>query len=44
MPVIVDDKHIAPCICAKARFALGLTKVRPLNKKTCSDEYWYRIV
>ena len=44
MAVTINDKQIAPCICAKARYALGLTAIRPTNSKFCSPEYWYRVV
>ena len=31
--------QISPCIAAKAKFALNLTKKKPSNIKTCSHEY-----
>ena len=42
--ITIGEKQIAPCICAKARFALGITKIRPTNSKTCSEAYWNRLI
>jgi len=44
MAIMVDDREIAPCICANARFALGIKKIPPTNTKACSSKYWYRTV
>ena len=47
---IIDGKiHIkglekSPSICSKAKYALGLKKVKPQNVKTCSKEYWVEVV
>src|SRR5947207_1857122 len=42
MAVIYNNrgKQIAPCIISKAKYALGLTTVLPINIKRCSDKYW----
>ena len=42
--ILINGKQMSPCICAKARFALTMTKVKPTNKKTCSIDYWMLIV
>jgi len=36
-------KELSPCICSKAKYALGL-KPKPLNNKTCTRNYWERVV
>lgn len=36
--------QISPCIAAKAKFALNLTKKKPSNTKTCSYEYWCNVI
>lgn len=47
---IIDGKiHIkglekSPSVCSKAKYALGLKKVKPQNVKTCSQEYWFEVV
>ncbi|HWZ02820.1 MAG TPA: hypothetical protein VNX40_04360 [Mucilaginibacter sp.] len=33
-------KVISPCICSKAKHALGLKKVMPENDKYCTWGYW----
>lgn len=38
------QKQISPCIAAKARYALDPSRVRPINKKTCSLNYWNRVI
>ncbi len=43
-PVKINGIEQSPCIVAKAKFALGLTTHHPTNKKTCSIEYWNKIV
>jgi len=35
---------ISPCIAAKAKFALNLTKKKPDNTKTCSYDYWCDVI
>jgi hypothetical protein len=37
-------REVSPCICAKARFALGLSGYEPRNSKTCSKNYWAEVV
>lgn len=44
MATIIRGKSIAPCIVAKARFALGITPNRPMNSKPCSVNYWHKVV
>ena len=41
---IDNGKQIAPCIAAKARFALGITLRKPSNVKPCSENYWQRAI
>lgn len=36
--------QISPCIAAKAKFALILTKKKPSNTKTCSYDYWCNVI
>jgi len=39
-----NGKQISPCIASKVRFALGLKMTEPQNDKTCSSEYWLKVV
>ena len=36
--------QISPCIAAKAKFALNLTQNKPTNIKTCSYDYWCKVI
>jgi hypothetical protein len=36
--------QISPCIAAKAKFALNLTKKMPTNSKRCSYQYWHQVI
>lgn len=36
--------QISPCIAAKAKFAINLTKKKPSNTKTCSYDYWCNVI
>ena len=36
--------QILPCIGAKAKFTLNLTKRKPSNTKTCSFDYWCKVI
>ena len=36
--------QISPCIAAKAKFALKLAKKKPTNTKTCSADYWSKVI
>jgi len=36
--------QISPCITAKAKFALNLTKKKPSNTKICSYDYWCKVI
>jgi len=36
--------QISPCIVAKAKFALNLTKRKPSNTNTCSYRYWSKVI
>jgi len=36
--------QISPCIVAKVKFALNLTKNKPSNTKTCSYNYWCNVI
>lgn len=44
MGVIINGREVSPCICSKAKFVLGLTTRPPINRKTCSNEYWADVV
>jgi uncharacterized protein (DUF2344 family) len=39
-----NNKQISPCIIAKARYILKLKDKEPVNRKTCSKEYWERVI
>jgi hypothetical protein len=41
---IGSKTQISPCIVAKARFALKLTKKKPKNTKACSYKYWCAVI
>ena len=36
--------QISPCVAAKVKFALNLTKKKPTNTKKCSHIYWCRVI
>ncbi len=36
--------QISPSIAAKVKFALNLTKKKPSNAKTCSHDYWCKVI
>ena len=36
--------QISPCIVAKAKYALNIKTKKPGNKKSCSYEYWCRVI
>ena len=36
--------QISPCIAAKVKFALNLSKKSPLNNKKCSLSYWNKVI
>jgi hypothetical protein len=36
--------QISPCIAAKAKLALNLTKIKPNNTKSCSYDYWCNVL
>lgn len=40
---IITNVELSPCIVAKARYALGLSR-RPKNSKKCSENYWNRVI
>lgn len=45
MDYFKDTKtQIAPCIASKARFALGIAHNEPSNNKTCSYNYWSKVI
>lgn len=45
MDYFMDTKtQIAPCIASKARFALGIAHKEPSNNKTCSYNYWSKVI
>ena len=37
-------KQMQPCIAAKAKFALNLTKKKPSNIKSCSYDYGCNVI
>ena len=39
-----NGKQLSPCIIAKVKHALNLVDKKPINKKTCSEEYWHNTV
>jgi hypothetical protein len=36
--------QISPCIAAKAKYTLNLTQKKPSNTKTCSYDYWCKVI
>ncbi len=36
--------QISPCIVAKVNFALNLSNKKPTNTKTCSYDYWCKVI
>jgi hypothetical protein len=36
--------QISPCIATKAKFALNLKQNKPTNTKTCSYDYWCKVI
>lgn len=36
--------QISPCIASKAKFTLNLKMKKPFNTKTCSYDYWCRVI
>jgi hypothetical protein len=40
----MKGKQLSPCIIAKVRYALGINNTLPKNKKTCSVDYWKKVV
>lgn len=39
-----SKKQISPCIASKAKYALGMASKKPKNTKTCSFDYWKRVL
>lgn len=39
-----NKKELSPCIVSKAKYALGLKSTKPANSKTCSPEYWEKVI
>ena len=39
-----NKKELSPCIVSKAKYALGLKSIKPTNNKTCSLEYWEKVI
>lgn len=39
-----NRKELASCIVSKAKYALGIKPTKPTNNKTCSPEYWERVI
>lgn len=40
----INGLEKSPSVISKAKYALGLKKVKPENQKKCSAEYWLEIV
>ena len=38
------NTQMSPCIAAKVKFALNLTKKKTSNTKTCSYDYWFKVI
>ena len=36
--------QISTCIASKAKFALNLKQNKPTNTKTCSYDYWSKVI
>ena len=36
--------QISPCIADKARFTLNIIKKEPSNNRTCSYDYWCKVI
>lgn len=41
---IGSKTQVSPCIVSKAKFALKLTEIKPVNNKVCSYEYWCAVI
>jgi hypothetical protein len=41
---ILNMHQLSPCICSKAKLALGIENYYQGNKKTCTDSYWRKVV
>jgi hypothetical protein len=39
-----NGSEISPCIIAKVRYILDLSKRQPINTKNCSNNYWNETV
>lgn len=44
MPIYYKGKQLSPCICSKAKYALGLKSNKPKHMTTCSQEYWDLVI
>lgn len=44
MATIINGVEKSPCICSKAKFALGISNQHGYNKKKCSTHYWNEVV
>jgi hypothetical protein len=42
--LLINGLEKNPSIISKAKYALGLKKIKPINQKKCSGEYWNEIV
>ena len=40
----VNGLEKSPSVISKAKYALGLKKVKPVNQKKCSTEYWLEVL
>lgn len=44
MATIINGVEKSPCICSKAKYALGIENKHVMNKKKCSAQYWNEVV
>ncbi len=42
--LLINGLEKNPSIISKAKYALGMKKVKPVSQKKCSTEYWQEIV
>jgi hypothetical protein len=44
MATIINGVEKSPCICSKAKYALGISNKHISNKKKCSTQYWNEVI
>jgi len=40
----INGKEFSPCIISQVKYQLGLKRIKPINKKICSNKYWNEAV